>query len=221
MTIITYKQPLNKFRQLNIAGEFNDWKIVSMSLVGEEWVYKIDFPELGDEPKKFHFKFIDDNDNWFVGDNYPKELDKNSNENNVVIVDPTEDSKLSTPHVKGNHIKESRAGTTSYISEDETTLADQTARETPRQQTNEPDSLHIKTFNADSKAVVSDNLSEKPYDTESNDREYAEQEKLAEDIQNKGFIDGKEPNKYQDKNTYNRGIIGVFALIVVFVVSFF
>lgn len=49
------------------------------------WEYTVNLSKLPSGSKKVHFKFIDDNGNWFTDEDYAKEVDEHSNENNVKV----------------------------------------------------------------------------------------------------------------------------------------
>lgn len=82
---IIYGHHADSFQNLKIAGDFSDWEPLSMerSKDGDLWEYTIDLTKLPSGTEKVHFKFIDDNGNWFTDEDYAKELDSSSNENNV------------------------------------------------------------------------------------------------------------------------------------------
>ena len=87
MVTIVFPHPAEDFPDLKIAGKFTDWKGVPMSINAEtgQWEYKIDESSIAkhNDKDKVHFKFIDHNGNWFADDEYAKEIDEHSNENNV------------------------------------------------------------------------------------------------------------------------------------------
>ncbi|QLL30342.1 hypothetical protein HG536_0A01590 [Torulaspora globosa] len=96
MKIIYCHSPDN-FQNLQIAGDFSDWKPLSMVKNGKDglWEYVIDSRKLPPDTGKVHFKFIDDNGVWFTDDDYPKEVDEHSNENNVKMLTADErDDKI-------------------------------------------------------------------------------------------------------------------------------
>ncbi|QLQ77908.1 hypothetical protein HG537_0A01550 [Torulaspora globosa] len=96
---ILYCHSPDSFQNLQIAGDFSDWKPLSMVKNVESglWEYVIDSKKLAPDTRKVHFKFIDDNGVWFTDDDYPKEVDEHSNENNVKFLTADErDDKIYT-----------------------------------------------------------------------------------------------------------------------------
>ncbi|EDO19421.1 hypothetical protein Kpol_1002p68 [Vanderwaltozyma polyspora DSM 70294] len=86
---ILYDHPSRKFNQLNIAGDFTGWKITPMKKDPknqDRWEIQINEADLPQGINKVHFKFIDDNGNWFTDEEYPKEVDEHDNENNVKML---------------------------------------------------------------------------------------------------------------------------------------
>lgn len=84
---IIYGHSADSFEKLKIAGDFSDWKPLSMVRNGEgRWEYVLDPTTLPPDTGKVHFKFIDDNGVWFTDEDYPKEVDEHSNENNVKLL---------------------------------------------------------------------------------------------------------------------------------------
>lgn len=92
MVKIIYAHPTNAFQNLKIAGDFSKWNAIPMhkksgnSGAEDTWEVSVDLKNLPDNAKAIHFKFIDDSGSWFTDDNYPKEVDGNSNENNVKVI---------------------------------------------------------------------------------------------------------------------------------------
>lgn len=88
----------DSFQALKIAGDFTNWKIQPMirqlSTTTGSWVFKITndmvekycTEELQDQVL-IHFKFIDDNNNWFTSDNFDLVSDENNNINNAVMLE--------------------------------------------------------------------------------------------------------------------------------------
>lgn len=94
---IIYCHSPDSFQHLQIAGDFSDWEPMSMVKNVEDglWEYVIDTRKLDPDAGKVHFKFIDDNGVWFTDDDYPKEVDEHSNENNVKLLTADErDDKI-------------------------------------------------------------------------------------------------------------------------------
>lgn len=88
MMKIIYGHSPDSFNNLKIAGDFSDWKPLSMVKNRQDglWEYVIDAGKLPPDTGKVHFKFIDDNGTWFTDEDYPKEVDEHSNENNVKLL---------------------------------------------------------------------------------------------------------------------------------------
>ncbi|EJS41474.1 uip4p [Saccharomyces arboricola H-6] len=95
MITIVFDHPADGFPDLKIAGEFTDWKGVPMKINADsgKWEYGLDESSLAkhEDKNKVHFKFIDQNGNWFADDEYPKEIDEHSNENNVATLEDNKD----------------------------------------------------------------------------------------------------------------------------------
>lgn len=91
-------QDTPSFESLKIAGDFNNWQIEPMVKDDTNeskpvWKYHIGESQLKNCNKTndrndtvIHFKFIDDNDNWFIVPDYTSEPDEHNNINNVKIV---------------------------------------------------------------------------------------------------------------------------------------
>lgn len=88
MVAIIYRHKAKEFNELKIAGGFNNWEIVPMqwSPAKEQWEYELDLEKIPAALTKIHFKFIDDQGNWFTDSNYAKEIDEHNNENNVKLL---------------------------------------------------------------------------------------------------------------------------------------
>lgn len=94
MVEIVYDDSKGSFKNLKIAGDFTDWKIEPMDQNSQkQWVYTIDELFLNKKegkgsPKEIrvHFKFIDDDDNWLVMDEFDSEPDEHNNINNVKVI---------------------------------------------------------------------------------------------------------------------------------------
>ncbi|CAL9736907.1 hypothetical protein MOSE0_K10440 [Monosporozyma servazzii] len=91
----------SKFKSLKIAGDFNNWQIEPMvqSEVDSKavWIYQIkdsllsNCKNLNDKNEiLIHFKFIDDNGDWFIVPDYSSELDEHNNINNVKVAKPND-----------------------------------------------------------------------------------------------------------------------------------
>ena len=95
MVTIVFDHPAEDFPELKIAGEFTNWEGVPMKIntSSGKWEYKFDESSVTkhNDKDKVHFKFIDQNGNWFADDEYPKEVDEHSNENNVATLNNEED----------------------------------------------------------------------------------------------------------------------------------
>lgn len=91
----------SKFKSLKIAGDFNNWQIEPM--VQSEldskavWIYQIkdsllsNCKNLNDKNEiLIHFKFIDDNGDWFIVPDYSSEPDEHNNINNVKVAKPND-----------------------------------------------------------------------------------------------------------------------------------
>ncbi|CAI4052945.1 Uip4p SKDI_16G0920 [Saccharomyces kudriavzevii IFO 1802] len=95
MVTIVFDHPADDFPDLKIAGEFTNWEGVPMEINVDtgKWEYRFHDSSITkyDDKDKVHFKFIDQNGNWFADDEYPKEVDEHSNENNVATLDNSED----------------------------------------------------------------------------------------------------------------------------------
>lgn len=89
------------FKALKIAGDFTDWEEKAMDKVGDEaWSFQIDSsmvekycPKESPLEALIHFKFIDDNENWFTSDNFDLVPDEHNNINNAILLQ-FEDGKL-------------------------------------------------------------------------------------------------------------------------------
>ncbi|CAL9728296.1 hypothetical protein MOUN0_D00848 [Monosporozyma unispora] len=92
-------QNASKFKSLKIAGDFNNWQIEPMILSKVDskpvWIYQIkdsllsNCKNLNDKNEILvHFKFIDDNENWFIVPDYASEPDEHNNINNVKVAKP-------------------------------------------------------------------------------------------------------------------------------------
>ncbi|QID88252.1 hypothetical protein GRS66_010961 [Saccharomyces pastorianus] len=88
MVTIVFDHPADDFPDLKIAGEFTKWEGVPMEINDDsgKWEYTFDKSSTTKYEDKVHFKFIDHNGNWFADDEYPKEIDEHSNENNVTTL---------------------------------------------------------------------------------------------------------------------------------------
>ncbi|QHS76554.1 Uip4p [Saccharomyces paradoxus] len=95
MVTIVFDHPAEDFPDLKIAGEFTDWEGVPMKINTDSGKWEYEFDESSttkhNDKDKVHFKFIDQNGNWFADDEYPKEIDEHSNENNVATLSNNED----------------------------------------------------------------------------------------------------------------------------------
>lgn len=89
----------SKFNSLKIAGDFNNWQIEPMvqSELNSKavWIYQIkdsllsNCKNVNDKNEiLIHFKFIDDNGNWFIVPDYSSEPDEHNNINNVKVAKP-------------------------------------------------------------------------------------------------------------------------------------
>lgn len=87
MAKIIYGHSSDDYQNLKIAGDFSGWEPLPMgrNSITHLWEHKVDFSKLPNGTEKVHFKFIDDNGNWFTDEDYPKEVDASSNENNVKL----------------------------------------------------------------------------------------------------------------------------------------
>lgn len=84
------------FQALKIAGDFTDWKEQPMQKVhgeGVGWSFVIESPMVEKycpeglpQEAMIHFKFIDDNGNWFTSDNFDLVPDEHNNINNAVLL---------------------------------------------------------------------------------------------------------------------------------------
>lgn len=92
MLEIKYWDRTKRFHELNVAGDFNNWSQCSMTYDPVEliWSYRLTkededscdkFDKDGD--KTIHFKFIDQDGNWFTLDEFDTDLDEHNNVNNV------------------------------------------------------------------------------------------------------------------------------------------
>lgn len=114
MSKIIFKHSGNGASALKVAGDFTDWAIVPMGYQDDskQWEYNLDTEKLksfaiGDNEFKIHFKFIDEDGNWFTDDNFAKEIDDRGNENNVLYLDkrellPSNEESDKTTEAKGN-----------------------------------------------------------------------------------------------------------------------
>ncbi|CAI4052650.1 hypothetical protein N7582_005527 [Saccharomyces uvarum] len=93
MVTIVFDHPADDFPDLKIAGEFTNWEGMPMEINDDsgKWEYTFDESSTTKHDDKVHFKFIDHNGNWFADDEYPKEIDEHSNENNVTTLESKED----------------------------------------------------------------------------------------------------------------------------------
>ncbi|QLG75070.1 hypothetical protein HG535_0H03970 [Zygotorulaspora mrakii] len=102
MVKIIYKHSGRNFQNLRIAGDFTDWKALPMvkklevGACEDSWEVSVDATRLPKGASKIHFKFIDDDGIWFTDDNYAKEVDESSNENNVKFITENETNKSET-----------------------------------------------------------------------------------------------------------------------------
>ncbi|SMN22555.1 similar to Saccharomyces cerevisiae YPL186C UIP4 Protein that interacts with Ulp1p, a Ubl (ubiquitin-like protein)-specific protease for Smt3p protein conjugates [Maudiozyma saulgeensis] len=96
------------FKSLKIAGDFTNWKIQPMVAISNDdslehvpaWKFNITDDMVKDYCSKesteeimIHFKFIDDNNNWFTSDNFDLIPDEHNNINNGILL-KFEDGKL-------------------------------------------------------------------------------------------------------------------------------
>lgn len=101
MTTIIYGHSGDNFNNLQIAGDFSNWEALPMVKNPKNglWEYSVNVEKLPKDAIKVHFKFIDDSGTWFTNEDYGKEIDEHSNENNVELLNrkkETEPEELDT-----------------------------------------------------------------------------------------------------------------------------
>lgn len=95
MTKIIYGHSGDSLHNLKIAGDFSNWEALPMVKNPKSglWEFSVNVNKLPKDATKVHFKFIDDSGTWFTNEDYEKEIDEHSNENNVEILKREEEAE--------------------------------------------------------------------------------------------------------------------------------
>ena len=94
----TFQWPVGP-QEVNVAGEFNDWKEQKPLVKKSDGSFALELPVKFDTTEKIHFKYIVDG-NWVLNDKYKKEVDATGFENNYLVEADSLSKKTTKRRVK-------------------------------------------------------------------------------------------------------------------------